>query len=63
MNKNCIRKVLTLLGVASSYSTYASEEWDTFASHINTDVPPSELSQEVNQALHQTFDQATQKKK
>lgn len=50
------------LGI-TPYSVYASEQWDSLASHINTNVPPSELTQEVNDVLHQTFDQAIHKKK
>jgi hypothetical protein len=63
MNSCSILGVLSLCLAVSPYSSYASEQWDTFASHINTNVAPGELTQEVNDVLHQTFDQATQKKK
>ncbi len=63
MNSCSILRLLSLCLAVSPYSAWASEEWDTLASHINTNVAPGELTQEVNDVLHQTFDQATHKKK
>ena len=63
MSTSQILGALSLFLGVTSYPAHASEQWDTLASHIKTDVPPSELTQEVNDVLHQTFDQATHKKK
>ncbi|ETZ06857.1 hypothetical protein P618_200969 [Holospora obtusa F1] len=41
------------------YSGFA-DRWESLASHINTDAPPGELTKEVNDLLHQTFDKKAQ---
>ncbi|GAJ45777.1 hypothetical protein HE1_00086 [Holospora elegans E1] len=42
------------LGIISSFCF--ADHWESLASHINTDVSPGELTKEVNDLLHQTFD-------
>ncbi|WP_279337566.1 hypothetical protein [Holospora curviuscula] len=39
-----------------STSLCFAKSWESLASHINTEIPPGELTKEVNDLLHQTFD-------
>ncbi|PPE03810.1 hypothetical protein HCUR_00729 [Holospora curviuscula] len=47
--------IFLYLGLLSTSLCFA-KSWESLASHINTEIPPGELTKEVNDLLHQTFD-------
>ncbi|ETZ04453.1 hypothetical protein [Holospora undulata] len=48
--------LVTFLFLGTLSSSCFADHWESLASHINTEAPPGELTKEVNDLLHQTFD-------